>query len=42
LREILFSPGGVSSPIMPGNEVYVSVAGDKFDATGQVMHEPTV
>jgi NAD(P)H-dependent FMN reductase len=41
LREILYSPG-VSSPIMPGNEVYVGAVHEKIDAAGQLVHEPTV
>lgn len=41
LRDILFSPG-VSSPLLPGNEVYVGAAHTKFDETGNLTDEPTV
>ena len=41
LRDILFSPG-VSSPLLPGNEVYVGAVHEKFDETGNLVHEPTV
>ncbi|GIP32496.1 NADPH-dependent FMN reductase [Paenibacillus sp. J2TS4] len=41
LRDILFSPG-VSSPLLPGNEVYVGVVHEKIDAAGNLIHEPTV
>ncbi|GIP37145.1 FMN reductase [Paenibacillus sp. J31TS4] len=40
LRDILFSPG-VSSPLLPGNEVYVGQVHEKFDAEGRLLHEPT-
>lgn len=41
LREILFSPG-ISSPLLPGNEVYVGAVHEKFDEEGNLTHEPTV
>ncbi|MEJ8545367.1 NADPH-dependent FMN reductase [Brevibacillus borstelensis] len=41
LRDILFSPG-VSSPIMPGNEVYIGAVHEKFDEAGHLNHEPTI
>jgi chromate reductase, NAD(P)H dehydrogenase (quinone) len=41
LRDILFA-GGVSSPLLPGNEVYVGAVHEKFDEAGNLTHEPTV
>ena len=41
LRDILFAPG-VSSPLLPGNEVYVGAVHEKFDEEGNLTHEPTV
>lgn len=41
LREILFS-GGIGSPLLPGNEVYVGAVHEKIDAAGNLTHEPTV
>src|SRR4051794_33952035 len=41
LRDILFSPG-ISSPLLPGNEVYVGAVHEKFDEAGNLTHEPTV
>lgn len=41
LREILFAMG-LSSPLLPGNEVYVGAAHEKFDAEGKLIHEPTI
>lgn len=41
LRDILFSPG-ISSPLLPGNEVYVGAVHEKFDKVGNLTHEPTV
>ena len=41
LRDILFSPG-VSSPLLPGNEVYVGAVHEKIDEHGNLTHEPTV
>ncbi|GAA3410469.1 NADPH-dependent FMN reductase [Paenibacillus hodogayensis] len=40
LREILFSLG-ISSPLLPGNEVYVGSVHEKIDASGNLTHEPT-
>lgn len=41
LRDILFSPG-ISSPLLPGNEVYVGAVHEKFDEAGSLTHEPTI
>ncbi len=41
LRSILFAPG-VSARLLPGNEVYVGAAKEKFDADGNLIDEPTV
>lgn len=41
LRDILFSMG-ISSPLLPGNEVYVGAVHEKIDAEGNLIHEPTV
>ena len=41
LRDILFSVG-ISSPLLPNNEVYIGAAHEKFDSDGQLTHEPTV
>lgn len=41
LRDILFAPG-VNSPLLPGNEVYVGAAHEKFSAQGELTHEPTI
>ncbi|MEC0092175.1 NADPH-dependent FMN reductase [Paenibacillus macquariensis] len=41
LRGILFSPG-ISSPLLPRNEVYIGAVHEKFDDAGQLVHEPTV
>lgn len=41
LRDILFSVG-ISSPLLPNNEVYLGAAHEKFDASGKLVHEPTV
>lgn len=40
LRDILFSPG-VSSPLLPGNEVYVGVVHEKIDEAGNLHDEAT-
>ena len=40
LRDILFSPG-VSSPLLPGNEVYVGLVHEKIDEAGNLNHEAT-
>jgi chromate reductase, NAD(P)H dehydrogenase (quinone) len=41
LRDILFSPG-ISSPLLPGNEVYVGAVHQKFDEQGNLTDEATV
>lgn len=41
LRDILFSPG-ISSPLLPGNEVYVATAHEKFDQEGNLTDQDTV
>lgn len=41
LRDILFA-GGVASPVLIGNEVYVGAAHTKFDAEGNLTDENTV
>jgi len=41
LRDILFSPG-ISSPLLPGNEVYIGQVHEKMDAEGNIIHEPTI
>jgi len=41
LRNILFA-GGVASPVLIGNEVYIGAAHTKFDAEGNVTDEATV
>lgn len=41
LRDILFA-SGISSPLLPGNEVYVGAVHEKFDEEGNLTHEPTV
>ena len=41
LRDILFSPG-VSSPLLPGNEVYVGAVHEKFDQDGNLTDQATV
>lgn len=41
LRDILFAMG-LSSSLLPGNEVYVGAAHEKFDAEGKLIHEATV
>ena len=41
LRDILFA-SGVSSPLLPGNEVYIGAVHEKFDEAGNLTHEPTV
>ncbi len=41
LRDILFSPG-ISSPLLPGNEVYVGAVHTKFDQEGNLTDESTV
>lgn len=41
LRDILFSPG-VSSPLLPGNEVYVGAVHTKMDEAGNLTDESTI
>ena len=41
LRDILFSPG-ISSPLLPGNEVYVGAAHTKFDQEGNLTDQGTI
>lgn len=41
LRDILFSPG-ISSPVLPSNEVYIGQVHEKIDAEGNLIHEPTI
>lgn len=41
LRDILFSVG-VTSPLLPNNEVYIGAVHEKFDASGKLVHEPTI
>lgn len=41
LREILFAMG-LSSPLLPGNEVYVGAVHEKFNEAGELTHEPTI
>jgi len=40
LRDILISPG-ISSPLLPGNEVYIGLVHEKFNET-DLVHEPTI
>ncbi|WEK55903.1 MAG: NAD(P)H-dependent oxidoreductase [Candidatus Cohnella colombiensis] len=39
LRAVLFTIG---SPLLPSNEVYVGAVHEKIDASGTLIHEPTV
>ena len=41
LRQILNS-GGVSAIALPGNEVFINNVSDKFDADGNLIHQPTI
>src|SRR3954452_4349411 len=41
LRDILFA-GGVASPVLIGNDVYVGAVQTKFDAEGNLIDEGTV
>ncbi len=41
LRDILFSPG-ISSPLLPGNEVYIGLVHEKIDEKGELTDEPTI
>lgn len=40
LRDILFA-SGISSPLLPGNEVYVGLVHERFDEKGELTDEPT-
>ncbi|WP_307336592.1 NADPH-dependent FMN reductase [Metabacillus malikii] len=40
LRDILFA-SGISSPLLPGNEVYVGLVHEKFNEKGELTDEPT-
>ncbi|MEF2966551.1 NADPH-dependent FMN reductase [Paenibacillus sp. M1] len=41
LRDILFA-SGISSPLLPGNEVYIGLVHEKFNEMGELTDEPTV
>lgn len=41
LRDILFS-SGISSPLLPGNEVYIGLVHEKFNEKGELTDEPTI
>ena len=41
LRDILFA-GGLGSPVLGGNEVYVGAVHEKFDAEGNLTDEGTI
>ncbi len=41
LRDILFS-SGISSPLLPGNEVYVGLVHEKINEKGELTDEPTI
>lgn len=41
LRDILFA-SGISSPLLPGNEVYIGLVHEKFNEMGKLTDEPTV
>lgn len=41
LRDILFS-SGISSPLLPGNEVYIGLVHEKINEQGELTDEPTV
>jgi chromate reductase len=41
LRNILFA-GGINSPLLPSNEVYIGAVHEKIDAEGNLTHEPTI
>lgn len=41
LRQILNSPG-ISALTLPGNEVLIGAIHEKLDASGKLIHEPTV
>lgn len=41
LRDILFS-SGISSPLLPGNEVYIGLVHEKLNEKGELTDEPTI
>jgi NAD(P)H-dependent FMN reductase len=41
LRQILNS-GGISAITLPGNEVFIGNAKEKFDENGSLIHQPTI
>jgi NAD(P)H-dependent FMN reductase len=41
LRDILFA-SGISSPLLPGNEVYIGLVHEKFDEKDELTDEPTI
>jgi len=41
LRDILFSVG-ITSPLLPNNEVYIGAVHEKMDESGKLIHEPTI
>ncbi|PZD96570.1 NADPH-dependent FMN reductase [Paenibacillus sambharensis] len=41
LRDILFS-SGISSPLLPGNEVYIGLVHEKINEKGELTDEPTI
>lgn len=41
LRDILFA-SGISSPLLPGNEVYIGLVHEKFNEKGGLTDDPTI
>jgi chromate reductase len=41
LRQILNSPG-IGALALPGNEVFIGNINEKLDASGELIHEPTI
>lgn len=41
LRDILFA-SGISSPLLPGNEVYMGLVHEKFNEKGELTDDPTI
>lgn len=41
LRDILFA-SGISSPLLPGNEVYIGLVHEKINDQGELTDEPTI
>lgn len=41
LRNILFA-SGISSPLLPGNEVYIGLVHEKFNDKGELTDDPTI